>query len=167
VAGPKRVSWASSTAASSSISARIALNEAVSAIGCRLDLAGGHIANDQPRDLRATQAGDLLDVAPQQPACGVALLLIVLLAQHQLDPAVNLLRTFALKQETLAGFDKPANRLQTQLPRFVHADLQPSVDDNNKPSGSSWVGQERFDLRLSRLYDVIHLTDLMVFGDFD
>jgi hypothetical protein len=49
--------------------------------------------------------------------------LVEQLRDRGVDPAVNLLTTLALKTKTLAGFDKPANRLQTQLLRFVHADL--------------------------------------------
>jgi hypothetical protein len=101
----------------------VALREPVPAIGRHPHFAGGHVACDQPRHLRAAQSGDLLDMTPQQSAHGLAMPQGLLLAQHQLDPAVNLLTTLALKTKTLAGFDKPANRLQTQLLRFVHADL--------------------------------------------
>lgn len=95
---------------------RVALGEAMPPVGPGDDRAGGQIAADQPRDLRPAQPGHLLDIAPQQPG-------------HRLAPAAGspagatpappsrtpLLATLALNTKALAGFDKPANHLQTPL----------------------------------------------------
>jgi hypothetical protein len=60
---------------------------------------------------------------PQKTSCRLALLGVLLLDQHTLAPATKLLAVFGLKLDFLAGLDKPANRLQTQLLCVVHADV--------------------------------------------
>ena len=44
--------------------------------------------------------------------------------QHSLHPAIDLLPILALKPDFLARLNEPANRFQTQLLCFVHADVQ-------------------------------------------
>ncbi len=82
---------------------RIALRKAVPPVAGRLHHAAGLIAGNQPRHLRPAQAGHLLHVTPQQPARLAALLYVLLLAQHALDPGINLLSGFPFEPDLLAG----------------------------------------------------------------
>src|ERR1700728_5341629 len=122
VAGPLSVSCASSTEASSSMSARV-LRETPSPIGRHLDSPAGRVASDQSRYLRSAQIVHLHDVAPQQAPRNLALLSLLLPYQHPLHPAITLLAIFGFKTDFLAGRDKQANRFQTQLLCVVHADV--------------------------------------------
>jgi hypothetical protein len=96
-------------------------------------LAGGPVAGDQPRDLGRTQAGHLLDVAPQQPTRHPALLLELVLDQHRLHPAIHLPAVFTLKTEPFTGCYQLANLLQTQLLGCVHTDIQSSASPILQP----------------------------------
>ena len=103
---------------------RVALRETPPPIDCRLDPPAGHVASDQPRDLRPAQPGHLLDVAPHQAAGCLALLGVpLLLDQNLLRPSVKLLAILGFKLDFLASLDKPANHFQTQLFCVVHADV--------------------------------------------
>src|SRR6516165_799201 len=87
VAGPLRVSWASSMAA----------------IDDRPELALLAIALDQPRHLRPAQASHAGDVAAQQPTPLAALLLVLLLLEQLLDPVIDLLPALGFEPDLLAG----------------------------------------------------------------
>jgi hypothetical protein len=52
---------------------------------------------------------------------------LLLLAEYALDPAVHLFSLLTRKLDCFAGFYEPANLLQTQLLRFLHADVQSSA----------------------------------------
>jgi hypothetical protein len=94
---------------------RVELRETPPPIDRHLDPSAGRVASDQPRELRPAQPGHLLDVAPHQTPRRLALLGVRLPHQHLLHPVVELLATFGLKPDSLAGRHKPANGFQTQL----------------------------------------------------
>src|SRR5271156_5072854 len=83
-----------------------------------------YITANQPRHLRTAQPGTLLHVTPQKTPRNLPLPGILLLNKHPLYPAVDLPPIMALKPDSRAGPDEPANLLQTQLLCFVHADVQ-------------------------------------------
>jgi hypothetical protein len=47
-----------------------------------------------------------------------------MLDKEALYPAIRLLAIYSFKPDPLAGLDEPANRFQTQIFCFVHADFQ-------------------------------------------
>ena len=103
---------------------RVALSETAPPIDCRPDLADGHVTRDQPRRLRPAQSRYLLDVTPHLAPPRLAPLGVRLLDEHLLYPAIDLLPIFTLEPDFLAGLNEPANRFQTQLLCFAHADVQ-------------------------------------------
>ena len=98
----------------------------------------GHVAGNQPRHLRPAQPRHLLHVAPQQTARRLALNRVPLPHKDLLHPAIHLGPMPALKLETLAGSNKPADLLHAQLLCLKHADVQSPACLT--PSGSSCVG---------------------------
>ena len=102
---------------------RVQLCETPPSIDRHLDPSADCIQSDQPCDLCPAQPGHLLDVAPHQASRRLAQLAVLPSGQHLLHPAIELLAVFGLKPDRLAGPDKPANRLQTQLFCVVHADV--------------------------------------------
>jgi hypothetical protein len=100
-----------------------ALGEPVPPVDSGLDPAAGCVAGDQPCDLCPAQPGHLLDVTPQQTACGFPLPSVLLTDQQALHPRINLPAIGALKPDFLAGRDEPANPFQTQLLCLMHADV--------------------------------------------
>jgi len=101
----------------------VELGETPPPIDRHLDPSAGHVQSDQPRHLRPAQPRHLLDIAPQQAPSRLALLSVLLADQHPLHPAIELTAVRGLEPDFLAGQDKPANRLQTQLLCVVHADV--------------------------------------------
>jgi len=97
---------------------RVELREAPPPIDRHLDPPAGRVERDQPRDLRPAQSAHLFDVAPHQASRRLAQLPVLPPHQHLLHPVVELLAVLGLKPDILAGRDKLANRLQTQLLQF-------------------------------------------------
>ena len=106
---------------------RVALRETPPPILHHPHPTGGRIAVNQPRDLRPTQPGHLLKIASQQPPRHLALPQVLMLDEQALHPAIHLLAMLTLKADPFAGRYQQTNLLQTQLLRFVHADLQSSA----------------------------------------
>src|SRR5271155_1501341 len=102
----------------------VALRETPPQIHARLHLPARYITANQPRHLRTAQPGNLLHVTPQKTPRNLPLPGILLLNKHPLYPAVDLPPIMALKPDSRAGPDEPANLLQTQLLCFVHPDVQ-------------------------------------------
>src|SRR3954451_24637468 len=129
VAGPLSVSCASSTVASSSISARVALRKPMPAIAALLHLPVLAEPPHQPVHLRTTQTRHLDQVPQQQPAHGFRLFLVLLRPQRPFYPAVNLFPVQRLEANSLAGRQKPLDceRLTRCIVTFTDPQCRPSL----------------------------------------
>src|SRR3954451_2761368 len=128
VAGPLSVSCASSTVASSSISARVALRKPMPAIAALLHLPVLAEPPHQPVHLRTTQTRHLDQVPQQQPAHGFRLFLVLLRPQGPFYPAVNLFPVQRPKANSLAGRQKPLDLLDCERLGSLHCHLhRPAV----------------------------------------
>ncbi len=99
----------------------------MTAVSPRRDRALLAVAFDQSSDLRPAQSSHLGQVAPYQPAPPSAQLMVAVLTQHLLDPAVDLGSSLAFEPDALAGIKKGLHLLEVQLLCFVHAGGQSSA----------------------------------------
>jgi hypothetical protein len=90
----------------------IALGKAMPLVDRDLDFAALLIALDQARYLSSAQPGHLLQVPSQQAAHFSPLLLVLVMHQHLLYPAVDLLSCFSLEPDPFAGFQKRSDLIQ-------------------------------------------------------
>jgi len=109
------------------IGAGRALRKTMPPVGQNLDLPALAVARDQARHLRPAPARHLLQVTSHQSPRRTAELLVLLLTENRLDPAVNLLGSFAFEPDAGAGFQKRRHRIQVQFLCFVHAASQSSA----------------------------------------
>src|SRR6266576_2305421 len=72
------------------IGASVALRKTMTAVDENLDLAAPPVTRDQTRHLRPAAARHLLQVTAHQSPLPTAELMVVLLAEHLLDPAILL-----------------------------------------------------------------------------
>src|SRR5205814_94183 len=130
---------------SSQASLRRALAETIchcvtwsTAVDENLDLAAPPVTRDQTRHLRPAAARHLLQVTAHQSPLPTAELMVVLLAEHLLDPAIHLGLGLAFEPDGLAGIEKRRDLLQIEFLCFVHAGRQSSACHSSP--GSSCVG---------------------------
>src|SRR5437762_12264000 len=107
------------------IGASVALRKTMTAVDENLDLAAPPVTRDQTRHLRPAAARHLLQVTAHQSPRPTAELMVVLLAEHLLDPAIDL--GLALEPDGLAGVQKRRDLLQVEFLCFVHAGRQSSA----------------------------------------
>src|SRR6266576_1409101 len=109
------------------IGASVALRKTMTAVDENLDLAAPPVTRDQTRHLRPAAARHLLQVTAHQSPLPTAELMVVLLAEHLLDPAIDLGLGLAFEPDGLAGVEKRRDLLQVELLCFVHAGRQSSA----------------------------------------
>src|SRR4029077_13905004 len=136
----------------------IALRKAVTPVSSRLHLAAGSIASDQPRHLSPAQPRHFPEIPPQQTPRRTALLVVLLLAEHLLDPVVNLPLCFAFEPDRLASVEKRLDLIQTQFLCFVHAGCQSSACHLLQ---AHLVLESRFPFRL-----ILYWTRLSVYSPY-
>src|SRR5437762_6399876 len=120
------------------IGASVALRKTMTAVDENLDLAAPPVTRDQTRHLRPAAARHLLPVTAHQSPLPTAELMVVLLAEHLLDPAIHLGLGLAFEPDGLAGIEKRRDLLQIEFLCFVHAGRQSSACHSSP--GSSCVG---------------------------
>src|SRR5947207_4583326 len=120
------------------IGASVALRKTMTAVDENLDLAAPPVTRDQTRHLRPAAARHLLQVTAHQSPLPTAELMVVLLAEHLLDPAIHLGLGLAFEPDGLAGIEKRRDLLQIEFLCFVHAGRQSSACHSSP--GSSCVG---------------------------
>src|SRR6266568_9164133 len=109
------------------IGASVALRKTMTAVDQNLDLAPPLVTRDQTRHLRPAAARHLLQVTAHQSPCPTAELMVLLLAEHLLDPAIDLDLGLAFEPDGLAGVEKRRDLLQVEFLCFVHAGRQSSA----------------------------------------
>jgi hypothetical protein len=107
------------------ILSRVSLGEAIAAIRFRLHLLALHVPGNQACGLRPAQPRHLLHITPQQSPAASLQVLVALLSQRLVHPAVYLLSMTALKFHSIAGLHKRPDLLQAQLFYYPHADDHP------------------------------------------
>src|SRR5437762_7384119 len=105
----------------------VALRKTMTAVDQNLDLAPPLVTRDQARHLRPAAPCYLLQVTAHQSPRPTAELMVLLLAEHLLDPAVHLGLGIALEPDGLAGVQKRRALLQVEFLCFVHAGCQSSA----------------------------------------
>src|SRR5580700_9775984 len=114
------------------------------------DAPGLPVLSDQPRTLRAAQAGHPLHVGPDQSLGRPLLSPILLVAQQRLGPSVDLGPAIPRKPYAPGGRQKRLQLDQAQLLASKHDDHLPLACrfrlilcwNQSRPSGSSCIGQE-------------------------
>src|SRR5256885_3198035 len=109
------------------IGASVALRKTMTAVDQNLDLAPLLVTRDQSRYLCPAAAGHLLQVTAHQSPRPTADLMVLLLAEHLLNPAIDLGLGFAFEPDGLAGVEKRRDLLQVEFLCFVHAGRQSSA----------------------------------------
>src|SRR5947207_15782252 len=85
------------------IGASVALRKTMTAVDENRDLAAPPVTRDQTRHLRPASSRHLLQVTAQQSPLLTPELMVVLLGEHMLEPAIHLGLGLALVADGLAG----------------------------------------------------------------